>query len=73
MNEAPKAKIGRRPKAFQEQVNRRLEKGEKGRPPIAGLNALPEVLAALAVEFVGEGEGSACAQRPSAHMRRGRS
>jgi len=29
MNEAPKGKIGRLPKAIQEQVNRRLEHGEK--------------------------------------------
>ena len=31
MNEAPKGKIGRLPKAIQDQVNRRLENGEKAR------------------------------------------
>jgi len=31
MNEAPKGKIGRLPMAVQEQVNRRLENGEKAR------------------------------------------
>ena len=43
MNEAPKGKIGRLPKAIQEQVNRRLENGEKARTLVAWLNSLPEV------------------------------
>ena len=48
MNEAHRGKIGHLPKALQEQVNRRLEKGEHGRTLVAWLNALPEVQAALA-------------------------
>jgi hypothetical protein len=36
-------KIGRLPKAVQEQLNRRLEKGERGGPLAAWLNSLPEV------------------------------
>ena len=51
MNEAPKGKIGRLPRAIQEQVNRRLENGEKARTLIAWLNALPEVQAMLAAEI----------------------
>jgi hypothetical protein len=39
MNEAPKGKIGRLPKAVQEQVNRRLANGEKGRTVVACLRA----------------------------------
>ena len=39
MNEAHRGKIGHLPKALQEQVNRRLEKGEKGRTLVAWLNA----------------------------------
>jgi hypothetical protein len=53
MNETPKGKIGRLPKALQEQVNRRLENGEKARPLAAWLNSLPEVRALLAAEFAG--------------------
>jgi hypothetical protein len=37
--------------AIQEQVNRRLENGEKARTLIAWLNALPEVQAMLAAEI----------------------
>ena len=54
MNEAPKGKIGRLPQAIQEQVNRRLENGEKARTLVAWLNALPEVQAMLAAEFAGQ-------------------
>ena len=54
MNEAPKGKIGRLPRAIQEQVNRRLENGEKARTLVAWLNALPEVQAVLAAEFAGQ-------------------
>jgi hypothetical protein len=36
MNEAPKGKIGRLTRAIQEQVNRRLENGEKGRSKARG-------------------------------------
>ena len=45
MNEAPKGKIGRLPRAIQDQVNLQLEIGEKARTLIAWLNALPEVQA----------------------------
>ena len=54
MNAAPKGKIGRLPKAIQEQVNRRLEHGEQARTLVAWLNALPAVPgvpAVLAAEF----------------------
>jgi len=54
MNVAPKGKIGRLPKAIQEQVNRRLENSEKGRPMVAWLNSLPEVQAVLAAEFASQ-------------------
>jgi len=54
MNEAPKGKIGRLPKAIQDQVNRRLENGEKARTLVAWLNAQPEVSAVLAAEFAGK-------------------
>lgn len=54
MNEAPKGKIGRLPRALQEQVNRRLENGERARNLVAWLNALPEVQAMLAAEFGGK-------------------
>ena len=53
MNEAPNGKIGRLPRAIQEQVNRRLENGEKARTLVARLNALPEVSAMLAAECAG--------------------
>jgi hypothetical protein len=54
MNEAPKGKIGGLPKAVQEQVNRRMEGGEKGRSLVVWLNARPEVPAVLAAEFAGK-------------------
>jgi len=54
MNEAHRGKIGHLPKALQEEVNRRLEKGEHGRTVVAWLNALPEVQAVLAAEFAGK-------------------
>jgi hypothetical protein len=47
-------KIGRLPKSVQEEVNRRLERGEKGPLLLAWLNALPEVQALLAAEFAGK-------------------
>ena len=53
MNEAPKGKIGRLPRAIQEQVNRRLENGEKARKLVARLYALPKVSAMLAAECAG--------------------
>ena len=57
MNEAHRGKIGHLPKALQEDVNRRLEKGEHGRTVVAWLNALPEVQAVLAAEFAGQRDG----------------
>ncbi len=54
MNTAPKGKIGRLPRALQEQVNRRLENGERARTLVAWLNTLPEVQAMLAAEFAGQ-------------------
>lgn len=54
MNEAPKGKIGRLPKALQEQVNHRLENGEKARTIVAWLNTLPEVQTMLSAEFAGK-------------------
>jgi hypothetical protein len=54
MNPTPKGKIGRLPKAVQEQVNRRLAQGEKGRLLVAWLNSLPQVQAMLAAEFAGK-------------------
>lgn len=54
MNLTHNGKIGRLPKAVQEQLNRRLENGEKGRGLAAWLNALPEVQAVLAAEFEGK-------------------
>ena len=53
MNEAPKGKIGRLPKAIQDQVNRRLQQGEQARTLAAWLNTLPEVQSVLAAEFAG--------------------
>jgi hypothetical protein len=53
MNLTHNGKIGRLPKAVQEQLNRRLENGEKGGPLAAWLNSLPEVQAVLAAEFEG--------------------
>src|ERR1035437_7397894 len=54
MNLTHNGKIGRLPKAVQEQLNRRLENGEKGGPLVAWLNSLPEVQAVLAREFDGQ-------------------
>ncbi len=55
MNLTRNGKIGRLPKAIQEQLNRRIENGEKGGPLVAWLNALPEVQAVVAAEFEGKG------------------
>jgi len=54
MKRPPRGKIGRLPKAIQEQVNHRLEHGEQARPLVAWLNALPEVQSVLAAEFAGK-------------------
>ena len=37
----PKGKIGRLPKAFRDEVNLRLENGQKGPTLVAWLNSLP--------------------------------
>jgi hypothetical protein len=44
-------KIGRLPKAVQEQLNRRLQNCERGGPLAIWLNSLPEVQAILAARF----------------------
>ena len=54
MNLTHNGKIGRLPKAVQEQLNRRLENGENGRRLVAWLNSLPEVQAVVAAEFGGK-------------------
>src|ERR1039458_3165237 len=54
MNLTHNGKIGRLPKAVQEQLNHRLENGEKGGSLAAWLNSLPEVQAVLAREFDGQ-------------------
>jgi hypothetical protein len=53
MNHTPKGKIGRLPKSIREQVNWRMENGEKGRVLAEWLNSLPEVQAVMAAEFGG--------------------
>jgi hypothetical protein len=47
-------KIGRLPKAVQDEVNRRMENGERGAALAAWLNGLPEVQAVLAAQFNGQ-------------------
>jgi hypothetical protein len=54
MNLTHKGKIGRLPRAVQEQLNRRIQNGEKGGALVAWLNALPEVQAVVAAEFEGK-------------------
>jgi hypothetical protein len=54
MKNPPRGKIGRLSQAIQEQVNRRLEHGERARTLVAWLNAQPEVQAILAAEFAGK-------------------
>ena len=51
MNLTHNGKIGRLPKAVQEQLNRRLANGEKGGPLVAWLNSLPEAQAVLAARI----------------------
>jgi len=51
MNPTHKGKIGRLPRELREQVNRRLDDGERGTSIIAWLNTVPEVQALLAAEF----------------------
>jgi len=47
-------KIARLPLAIREELNRRLQNGEKGRRLIAWLNEQPEVQAVLTAEFKGQ-------------------
>jgi hypothetical protein len=54
MNLTHNGKIGRLPRAVQEQLNRRIQNGEKGRRMAAWLNSMPEVQAVLAAEFEGK-------------------
>jgi hypothetical protein len=54
MNLTHNGKIGRLSKAVQEQLNRRIQNGEKGRELAAWLNSLPEVQAVMAAEFGGK-------------------
>ena len=54
MNLTHNGKIGRLPKAVQEQLNRRLENGENGRRLVTWLNSLSEVQAVMAAEFKGK-------------------
>ncbi len=54
MNLTHNGKIGCLPKAIQEQLNHRIENGEKGRGLVEWLNSLPEVQAVMAREFGGK-------------------
>ena len=54
MNLTHNGKIGRLPRTIQEQLNRRIQNGDKGRGLVAWLNSLPEVRAVLAAEFNGK-------------------
>ena len=49
-----KGKIARLPKPIREQINRRLQNGEEGKQIAEWLNALPDVIAVLSVEFEGQ-------------------
>ncbi len=67
MNLTHNGKIGRLPKAIQDQLNRRIENGEKGGPLVAWLNSLPEVQAVVAAEF----EGKAIREQNLSEWRKG--
>ena len=54
MNKPRNGKIARLPREVREQLNRRLQNGEQGRPLIAWLNAFPTVRAVVAHEFDGK-------------------
>ena len=49
-----RGKIARLPKNIRDQVNQRLDDGERGAPIVAWLNSLPEVQAILARDFDGK-------------------
>ena len=53
MNTTRTGKIARLPSAIRNQLNLRLQNGERGRHLVAWLNTLPEVKAVLAAEFAG--------------------
>jgi hypothetical protein len=53
MNLTRNGKIARLPLAVRQELNRRLDDGEKGKTLVVWLNALPEVQAILAAEFGG--------------------
>ena len=54
MTNTRRGKIARLPKAVRDELNRRIENGEPGRPLVAWLNGLPEVQAVLAADFGGK-------------------
>jgi len=54
MNLTHNGKIGRLSKTVQEELNRRMDHGEKGSVLAAWLNSLPEAQAVLATEFKGQ-------------------
>jgi hypothetical protein len=47
-------KIARLPLAIRQELNQRLQDGQKGRQSVAWLNGLPEVQAVMASEFRGK-------------------
>jgi hypothetical protein len=53
MNQTRNGKIARLPKTIREELNRRLDNGEKGQPLLNWLNSLPDVQALVAAEFGG--------------------
>ena len=53
MNPARRGKIARLPQALRDELNNRMLEGQRGNKLVAWLNALPEVHAMLAEEFVG--------------------
>jgi uncharacterized membrane protein YccC len=54
MNLTHNGKIGRLPRAIQEQLNHHIQNGEKGRGLVAWLNSQPEAQAVMAREMAAE-------------------
>jgi hypothetical protein len=54
MSKTHRGKIGRLPAGIREELNRRMDDGEKGAALMAWLNSLPEVRAVMAEKFDGE-------------------
>ena len=54
MNRPRNGKIAKLPSEVREQLNRRLQDGEEGKPLVAWLNSLPQVRAVLAADFGGK-------------------